>query len=98
MLRHLCEWDVAVKAAHGAQLDEEQQRRRGILEPRHHRLRREFDQCSELDEAEQRLQHTAEENDPECNRENERNAARDDGRCMRNERDRRSGCRGRKCC
>ena len=35
-----------------------------------------------LDEPEQRLQHTAQENNPECNREDERNAPRGDGRRM----------------
>jgi hypothetical protein len=32
------------------------------------RLRREFDQCSEVDKAEQRFQHTAEQQDQEGNR------------------------------
>ncbi len=52
MLRHLHERDVEVEAAHIAQLYEKQQRRRGVLEPDHHRLRRELDQCSEPGEAE----------------------------------------------
>jgi hypothetical protein len=52
MLRHLSERDGVIKAADVAKLDEEQQRRRGILETRHYRLRCEFDQGAKLDDTE----------------------------------------------
>ena len=79
MLRDLRERHIVVEPADVADLDEKQQRRRRILEPCHYRLRREFDQCSELDQAEQRLEHTAEHHHGEGNRKNEWSAAGGDG-------------------
>src|SRR5580704_11169222 len=43
----------------------------GVLKTRHDRLRRELDQCAELDDAKQRLQRSAEKNDRECDGENQ---------------------------
>jgi hypothetical protein len=60
MLRHLCERDGAVKTADVAKLDQKQQRRRGILETGHYRLRCEFDQGAKLDDTEQRLESSRE--------------------------------------
>jgi hypothetical protein len=79
MLRDLRERHIAVEPADVADLDEKQQRRRRILEPCHYRLRREFDQSSKLDQAEQRLEHTAEHHHGEGNRKNEWSAAGGDG-------------------
>src|SRR6202040_1532753 len=50
--------------------NEKQHPRRRILDPCHDRLQREFDQCSELDQAEQRLEHTAEHHHGKGNRKN----------------------------
>jgi hypothetical protein len=74
MLRDLRERHIVVEPADVADLDEKQQRRR-VLEPCHYRLRREFDQCSELDQAEQSLEHTAKHHHREGDRKNERSAA-----------------------
>ena len=56
---------VVVKAQHVAELHQEQQHRRHVLEAGHHRMRREFDQRAEPQQPEQRLEQAAEQDDGE---------------------------------
>src|SRR5271170_819287 len=83
MLRCLRERDRTVKTADVAKLDEKQQRRRGILEASHYRLRCEFDQCAKLDDAEQRLESAREQDNRKRDRKHERSAASADCRLVR---------------
>ena len=83
MLRHLRERDRTVKAADVAKLDEKQQRRRGILEAGHYRLRCEFDQRAKLDDAEQRLESAREKDNRKRDRKHQRSAASADRRLVR---------------
>ena len=83
MLRRLRERDGTVKAADIANLDEKQQRRRGILEASHHRLRCELDQGAKIYEAEQRLESPREKHDRKCDCKDEGRAAGGDGRLAR---------------
>ena len=69
--RHLHERHRVVEAADIAELYEKKKQCRGVLKARHDRLRRELDQCAELDGAKQRLQRSAEKNDRECDGENQ---------------------------
>ena len=75
MFRHLRERDRTVKAADVAKLNEKQQRRRGILEASHYRLRCEFDQRAKLDDAEQRLESAREKDNRKRDRKHQRSAA-----------------------
>src|ERR1700722_2315693 len=83
MLRHLWERDRTVKAADVAKLNEKQQRRRGILEAGHYRLRCEFDQRAKLDDAEQRLESAREKDNRKRDRKHQRSAASADRRLVR---------------
>jgi hypothetical protein len=67
-----------VEAADIAELHQKQKQCRGVLKARHDRLRRELNQCAELDDAKQGLQRSAENNDGECDGENQRNPAGSD--------------------
>jgi len=73
--RHFHERHRVVEAANIAKLYEKKKQCRGVLKTRHDRLRRELDQCAELDDAKQRLQRSAEKNDGECNGEYQRDSA-----------------------
>src|SRR5271156_3166250 len=83
MLRHLREGDRTVETADVAELDEKQQRRRGILKAGHDRLRCEFDQGAKLDDAEQRLESAGEQDNRKRDRKHERSAASADRRLVR---------------
>ena len=63
--QHAREADIAIEAEDVAKLDQEQQHRGHVLKAGHHRLRREFDQRAEPQQAEQRLQQAAEQDDGE---------------------------------
>jgi hypothetical protein len=73
--RHLHEWHGLIEPADIPELHEKKKQRRGILEARHDGLRRELDQRAELDDAEQSLQRSAEENDRERHSEHQRDSA-----------------------
>ena len=83
MLLHLREGDRTVETADVAELDEKQQRRRGILKAGHDRLRCEFDQGAKLDHAEQRLESAGEQDNRKRDRKHERSAASADRRLVR---------------
>jgi hypothetical protein len=65
MLMNMRETDHAVVARDVAELHEEQQNRRHVLEARHHRMRRKLDQCAEPQQAEQHLEHATQQDDRE---------------------------------
>ena len=81
MRRHLGESDVLIETADVAELHQEQQQRGGVLKARHDRLRREFDQAAELDEAEQRFECPRQQHNRKHHGEHQRNAAGGDLRC-----------------
>ena len=68
--------DVPVVAEHVRELNEEQEQCRHVLEARHDRMGREFDQCAQLHQAEQRLKNATEQNDGEENQQSEWQARR----------------------
>ena len=70
------ERDVPVIAEHVGELNQEQEQCRHVLEACHDRMRREFDQCAELHQAEQRLENATEQDDGEENQQRERQARR----------------------
>jgi hypothetical protein len=82
MCRHLGERYVVIETANVAELHEKQQQRGCILKSGHHRLRRELDQRTEPDKAEQRFQNTAEQDDGKRNRQDQRCAAGGNLRCF----------------
>ena len=62
MRQHEGEWLRLIQAAHVGQLHEKQERGRGVLEAGEHRVRRKPDHGADFDEAEERLEDSAEEN------------------------------------
>ena len=75
MLQRLDERHHAVEAKHIAELHQEQQYRGGILETRHHRMRRELDQRAQPHQAEQQLKYAPQQDDREDHREGQRQPA-----------------------
>ena len=71
-----CKADALIEAEHVANLHEEEQRRRHVLEARHHRMRRELDERAEPHQPEKSLKNAAHQNDREEHRERGRGARR----------------------
>jgi hypothetical protein len=81
-LQRLNERHASIKPEDVAQLHQEQQYRRGVLETGHHRMRRELDQRTEPDQPKQQLEQATEQDDGKNDGEGQRQPAGLHDRCV----------------